>query len=67
MHLYLATDLTPVEGYQGPDEDEHLEVQRLPWRQAVAMAGAGEIEDAKTIIGLLQLGRLAAEGEIDGS
>ena len=65
MHLYLATDLTPVEGYQGPDEDEHLEVQRLPWREAVAMAGAGEIEDAKTIIGLLQLGRLAADGEID--
>lgn len=65
MHLYLATDLSPLEGYLGPDEDEHLEVQRLPWREAVAMAGEGRIEDAKTIIGLLHLGRLAAAGEID--
>ncbi len=64
MHLYLATDLAPLQDYQGPDEDEHLEVHRLPWREAVAMAGAGQIEDAKTIIGLLRLGRLAEAGEI---
>jgi ADP-ribose pyrophosphatase len=64
MHLYLATDLEPLDDYLGPDEDEHLEVRRLPWREAVAMAGAGEIEDAKSLVGLLHLGRLAAAGEI---
>jgi ADP-ribose pyrophosphatase len=64
MHLYLATELLPIEGYQGPDVDEHLELQRLPWRHAVEMAGAGQIEDAKTLVGLLWLGRLAAAGEI---
>lgn len=64
MHLYLATDLVAIDGYRGPDEDEHLEVQRLPWRDAVAMAGACEIEDAKSLVGLLHLGRLAAAGEI---
>jgi ADP-ribose pyrophosphatase len=64
MHLYLATDLVPIDGYRGPDEDEHLEVERLPWRDAVAMAGACEIEDAKSLVGLLHLGRLAAAGEI---
>lgn len=64
MHLYLATGLTPIEGYQGPDVDEHLEVRRLPWREAVAMAGAGQIEDAKSLVGLLHLGRLAATGAL---
>ena len=64
MHLYLATDLVAIDGYRGPDEDEHLEVQRLPWRDAVAMAGACEIEDAKSLVGLLHLGRLAAAGEV---
>ncbi len=41
MHLYLATDLVAIDGYAGPDVDERLEVQRLPWREAVAMAEAG--------------------------
>ena len=32
MHLYLATDLTPIPGYTGPDTDERLRVVRIPWR-----------------------------------
>ena len=64
MHLYLATDLQPIEAYMGPDEDEHLEVERLPWREAVEMAKSGRIEDAKTLVGLLHLGHLAAAGEV---
>lgn len=65
MHLYLATGLSPIEGYQGPDIDEHLEVRRLPWREAVAMAGAGEIQDAKSLVGLLHLARLADAGALE--
>lgn len=64
MHLYLATDLEPIEGYSGPDIDERLDVVRLPWRDAVAMAEQGDIRDAKTIVGLLRLARLADAGEL---
>ena len=35
MHLYLATDLRPADGERlGPDEDEHLLLERMPWRGA---------------------------------
>ncbi len=64
MHLFLATDLVAIDGYSGPDVDERLTVERLPWREAVAMAGDGRIEDAKSLVGLLQLGRLAAAGDL---
>ena len=52
MHLYLATDLRPADGERlAPDEDEHLLLERLPWRDAVAAAERGELRDAKTIVG----------------
>jgi len=51
MWLYLATDLTPTA--QNLDEDELIEIVRLPIDQALRMITDGEIEDAKTIIGLL--------------
>lgn len=60
MTLYLATDLRPVGDYGGPEEDEHLQLVRLPWREALAMAEAGEMEDAKTLIGILWVARLGA-------
>ena len=59
MWLYLATDLRPADGDRlGPDEDEHLQLERVPWRDAVAMADRGEIRDAKSLVGLLRLARL---------
>lgn len=59
MHLYLATDLRPADGERlGPDEDEHLLLERMPWRDAVAAAERGELRDAKTILALLWLTRL---------
>lgn len=59
MHLYLATDLRLADGHRlGPDEDEHLLLERIPWREAVASAERGEIEDAKSLVGLLWLARL---------
>lgn len=54
LHLYLATDLTP-----GPNQlefDEHIEVLTVPWAEAVAMIRQGEIEDSKTIAGLMVAG-----------
>jgi ADP-ribose pyrophosphatase len=65
MHLYLATALTPAEGdgRLGPDDDEHLELRAVPWRDAVAMADRGEIRDAKSLVGLFRLARRRAQAE----
>jgi ADP-ribose pyrophosphatase len=61
MHLYLATDLRPAHGERlGPDEDERLELVRLPWIEAVAAVERGEICDAKSMVGLFWLARLKA-------
>ncbi len=49
--IYLATDLTPTR--QRLEADELLHVVRLPLTRALEMITDGEIEDAKTIIGLL--------------
>jgi ADP-ribose pyrophosphatase len=51
MWLYLATDLTVTA--QRLEEDEIIEVVRLPIDRALQMITDGEIEDAKTIIGLM--------------
>ncbi|HLL76080.1 MAG TPA: NUDIX hydrolase [Pyrinomonadaceae bacterium] len=51
MWLYLATDLTETEA--SPEDDELLEVVRLPLSRALEMIATNEIEDAKTIIGLM--------------
>ena len=64
MHIYLATDLEPLEDYRGPDEDEYLDLVRMPWREAVQLAETGGISDAKTLVGLLRLARLSDAGEL---
>ena len=51
MWVYLATALT--ETAQRLEDDELIEVVRLPFSQALKMIGEGEIADAKTIIGLM--------------
>jgi ADP-ribose pyrophosphatase len=51
MWLYLATDLK--ETSQSLEDDETIEVVRLPIDRALQMITDGEIEDAKTIIGLM--------------
>jgi ADP-ribose pyrophosphatase len=51
MWIYLATSLT--ETAQRLDDDEIVEVVRLPFSRALEMISDGEIEDAKTIIGLM--------------
>ena len=58
MHLYLASDLRVADGERaGPDEDERLELERMPWQDAVAAADRGEILDAKSLVGLYRLAR----------
>jgi hypothetical protein len=61
MHLYLATDLTPAHPDErlGPDEDEHLRLERRSLEAALAAVDDGEIADAKSIVGLLWVARNA--------
>lgn len=51
MWVYLATEL--AEGKQRLDEDELLDIVRLPIADALEMISSGEIQDAKTIISLI--------------
>lgn len=64
--IYLATDVracaTP-DGFTAEHEESDLPVQRLPLEAALALVDAGEIRDAKTVIGLLLAHRhLANDG-----
>lgn len=51
MHLFLATGLSEVG--QKLESDEILEIERIPLDALLSMVMSGEIEDAKTIIGIL--------------
>src|SRR6476469_2623044 len=48
MHVYLATGLTETQ--QKLDDDENIEVVRIPLTEAVKLIGDGSVEDAKTLI-----------------
>src|SRR5262245_52925302 len=56
MHLYLATGLTA--GQTAREEGEEIENLLVPWDQAVRMVFDGQIQDAKTIVGLLWVEQL---------
>lgn len=59
-HIFAALGCREVDNdLQGPEE-EHLEVVRLPLREAIAMVEAGTITDAKTVVGLLLTDRHVA-------
>jgi len=51
IHIFLATGLTLAE--QRLEDDEILTVQPTPFDKAIEMIKTGEIQDAKTIVGLL--------------
>lgn len=59
LHLYLALDLQ--EGEATPEEDEFLEVIRLPLEEALQKVESGEVKDSKTVAGLA-LAALHARG-----
>lgn len=55
IHLFLATDLQPA-ALTG-DADEFIEVVALPLSAALEQIARGEIQDGKTLIGLLLTAR----------
>ena len=61
IHLYLCR----VEsfGSQNPDEDEFLQVERIPLNRAAEMVLNNEIPDAKTQVAVLKAQALVAAGK----
>jgi ADP-ribose pyrophosphatase len=51
VHIFLATGL--AEAFAQPDEDEVIDVVRMPLAQALQMVRDGRITDAKTMCALL--------------
>ncbi len=59
LHLYFARGLR--EGTRHPDEDEFLEVSRVPLGDLVAQVMAGKLPDAKTTALILMVQRFLDE------
>lgn len=56
IYMYLATGLSY--GETDPDEDEFLNVKKIPLEKAVEMIMKGEIKDAKTQTAILKVERM---------
>lgn len=59
LEVYLVEGLQAATGK--PDDDEHLELERVPLAQALAWVADGTICDAKSIIGLTLTERLRTQ------
>ncbi len=60
LSLYLATDVEV--GAQSLDDGEFLELQWLPFEEALEMALTGRLGDAKSVAGILATDRLLKRG-----
>ena len=56
ISIYLATGLTA--GEDEPDDDEFLNIVKMPLSELADMAMRGEISDSKTLIGVLMADKL---------
>ena len=57
MWLFLAEDLEPVEKRPQGTEEEQAEIVQIPLQEALAAVERGEIEDAKSIVGIYAAAR----------
>jgi ADP-ribose pyrophosphatase len=64
LWVFLATDLG--ETARRHEDDEIIEVVRMPFARALGLVASGEIDDAKTIIGLLLAARRLGVEKSDG-
>ena len=55
IHLYAAFDLT--EGTAHTDEDEFLQVERMPLSRALELARSGDMTDAKSLVTIFYAAR----------
>jgi len=64
IHLFLATGLE--EGRQSLEQDEILEIVRVPFDQALEWSRTGRIRDAKTLCGLFLADLFRRQGRATG-
>ena len=64
MHAFLAWDLVAAQAC--PDEDEDIEVERVPRSRVLDLVRRGEIQDAKSIAALLMAFALGRERPSEG-
>lgn len=62
VHMYLAMDL--YEGSVNRDEDEFMELERVPLDELVDKVLSGEIVDAKTCIAIMKVNEMKNRGMI---
>ena len=61
LYLYLAEGLQC--GAQSPDEDEFLDLARTPFDKMLARVLSGEVQDAKTVAGILKVYALRTQSK----
>ncbi|MCH7787924.1 MAG: NUDIX hydrolase [Acidobacteria bacterium] len=52
LELFVASDLSQANRAPHGIEEDHMETLRMPMTAALSMVQSGEIDDAKTVIGL---------------
>jgi len=62
MQVYLARDIR--EGAAQPEDDEQIEVRRIPLSEALVMATSNQIHDGKTLIALMLYDNLRRAGRL---
>ena len=62
IYMYYADGLTY--GESDPDDDEFLDLVKIPFDKAVEMVVSGEIKDAKTQSAILKVAHLKANNKI---
>ena len=62
-HVFLAQDLTQNEAH--PDDDEEIEVLKIPFEEAVKKVMTGEIAIASNMAAILMLDKLQKKGKIE--
>ena len=60
-HVYYATGLT--QGETNPDEDEYLDVECVPFEKAYSMVLNNEINDAKSVFGILKVWQIRSNNK----
>lgn len=61
VELFMLTDLTATESEPHGPEEDHMQVIRIPFTEAVNWILDGRITDAKTVCGILMAARMHPE------
>ena len=59
LHTFLAEDLVPSKAEN--DEDEFIEIVKVPVKETIGLIESGQIKDAKTICGILMVEKMLSE------